>query len=215
MFTKFTLALAMVACLPAQAAVVTALPGSTTYAIPVENYFGAGPKTIAPGITWSSDYASSVYGYENGYVFGDNGDWSAGLSMIGSNDDLAKMTITFDNPVAGVGMFWNFAPDDGSGLSPAVIAVYDTSNNLIESHTLTDIVGTGTNQGKFYAFLENTASISYMTMQGAFIGGANLEVLSAPTGVVPEPATYALALAGLGVAGVVARRGRRQHHSAA
>jgi len=205
---KFTLALALAAAasLPAQAAVVTALPGSTTYAIPVENYFGVGPKTIAPGITWSSDYASSVYGFENGYAFNDNGFWATGLSMIGSNADLAKMTITFDNPVAGVGMFWNFASFAGSGYAPAVIAVYDTSNNLIESHTLTDIVGTGTNQGKFYAFLENTASISYMTMQGAFIGGANLEVLSTPTGVVPEPSTYALALAGLGVAALASRR---------
>ena len=45
-----------------------------------------------------------------------------------------------------------------------------------------------------------------MTMQGAFIGGANLEVLSTPTGVVPEPSTYALALAGLGVAALASRR---------
>ena len=41
----------------AGATVVTSIPGGTVYTMPVLQYFGPGPQTVAPGIVWSSTNA--------------------------------------------------------------------------------------------------------------------------------------------------------------
>ena len=193
-------ALALAASFSAHAVSVTSLAGSTTYAFPALNVFGAGPETVAPGITWSSEYDYSVFGWTNGYGFGGNGSWY-NLSMIGSNDPTSTMRIDFASAVSGVGAFLNYAAGYGD---PAVIAVYDSSDALIESYTLSFSTDGGSNTGEFHGFQESSANISYMTLSGSYIGAANLEVVQAPA--VPEPETYALMLGGLGALAFVARR---------
>lgn len=44
-----------------------------------------------------------------------------------------------------------------------------------------------------------------------FAGGGSVDMMQSPIGVIPEPKTYALFLAGLGLLGFMARR-REQHH---
>ena len=194
---KLTLAvLCALAGTAAQAAPVTSLPGATVLVMPALNYFGTGPQNLAPGVDWSSAYSDSVFGYNGGYGFGDNGAWS-GLTMAGTNDEGSTMTLTFSQAVAGVGAFFNYSPFH---FGPATIAVYDATHTLIESTALT-FTTDGQNQGEFHGFLENTATISYFTMTGAYIGATDFAVQA-----VPEPGTYAMLLAGLGLLGVAARR---------
>ena len=195
---KLTLAvLCAVAGLSVQAAEVTALPGGVVLPMPLINAFGAGPQNLAPGVDWSSANNGSVYGYSGSYGFADNGGWS-GLTMAGTNDRGSTMMLAFSQAVSGVGAFLNYAP---LYYGPATIAVYDATHTLIESTTLTFSTNGSQNQGEFHGFLENSPSISYFTMTGAYIGAANFTVQA-----VPEPETYAMLLAGLGLLGVAARR---------
>lgn len=193
-------AVVLAASFSAHAVPVTALPGSTTYAFPASNIFGAGPQTVAPGITWSSASGSSVYGYTGSYGFAGNGSWN-NLPMIGTNSASATMRIDFASAVSGVGAFMNYAPGQGN---PAVIAVYGAGNALLESYSLNFSTGGGNNAGEFHGFLEGSSNIAYMTLTGSYIGAANLQVVQAAP--VPEPETYALMLGGLGALGFVARR---------
>ena len=199
---------AVLAGASAQAVPVTSLPGSTTYSFPVENYFGAGPRTVAPGITWTAATgASSVFGFTGGYAFDSNGQWS-GLSMIGTNDGtgIIAMTLTFNDAVQGVGAFLNWARRVNGDpiVVPPVIAVYDAANAPLESYTLTFSTGGGANSGEFHGFQRGSSDIKSITFSGSFIGAADLQVLS--TAPVPEPETYALMLGGLAALGAVVRR---------
>ncbi|WP_229211305.1 MULTISPECIES: FxDxF family PEP-CTERM protein [unclassified Duganella] len=165
--------------------------------MPALNYFGPGPQTLAPGVDWSSANSNAVFGYNGGYGFNDNGFWS-GLTMAGTNDGGSSMTLAFSQAVRGVGAFFNYVPVP---FGPAVISAYDAHSNLIESTSLTFTTNGGLNQGEFHGFLESTPSISYVTMTGAYIGATDFTVVA-----VPEPETYGMLLAGLGLLGVAARR---------
>ena len=189
-----------------QAAPVTSLVGSTLYAFPNDNSFSAGPKVVALGITWTAENNNSVFGYNAGYGFQTNGNWGTGLSMIGTNSQNTSMTLSFDTAVSGVGAFLNWSRfSDGTpdGDLP-IISIYDAAHTLLESYTLTFATGGGNNSGEFHGFLRGTADIASITFDGGFIGAANLEVVTAPA--IPEPSTYALMIAGLGVVGFIARR---------
>jgi hypothetical protein len=207
-------AAALVAASAAHAVPVVALAGSTTYGVPEVNLFTTGPETMAPGITWTANGGAAhaaVFGYTGGYGFAVNGTWAAGLPMIGSDSPTFGMRIDFAAPVAGVGAYLNYAPKEGD---PAVISIFDSTNALLESYTLSFLVDTsqvglnttkaGYNLGEFHGFLQSTNNISYMTLSGSYIGAANLETVS--VAAVPEPETYALMMAGLGVMAWVARR---------
>jgi hypothetical protein len=173
----------------------------------VNEYYGPGPQSVAPGITWTSTNATnqsgSVFGYTYGYGFGANGYWDSALDMIGLNDSYAvygvtdTMTIAFSSPVSAVGGFLNYVP---GGSTPTTIAVYNSSHALIESYNLTFLTGGGTDTGEFYGFQEGSADISYFTMTDNYIGLTDLTVGAA----IPEPAP--MAVLGLGLLGFGALR---------
>lgn len=205
-FRPITAAAAVLVSLSAQAVDVTALPGSTVYSFPVENYSGTGPRPVAPGITWTSQ-GDAVFGNSAGSNFLSNGSWDAGLPMIGTDSDAGTMTLTFHTAVVGVGAYLNWArnPDGSPFGDAAVLSAYDATNTLLESYTLTFDTGGADNSGEFHGFLRSSAEIKSLTFGGAYIGAKNLEVVTA---AVPEPQTYGLMLAGLVVVGAIARRRR-------
>ena len=189
----------------AKAGLITSLPGGTAVPMPNVNYEGSGPQTLAPGITWSSTFPVSPYGWTAGYGFGNNGAWDASIGpMAGLNTQLGSMTFAFATPQLAVGGFINYVPNH-NGVTTATIAVYNSSHGLIESYNVTFNVPGGSSaidQGEFLGFQEATTDISYFTLTNDSIGLTDLTVatsLSAPSST-PEPAT--LALLGVGIAGL-------------
>ncbi|WP_295951569.1 PEP-CTERM sorting domain-containing protein [Rhodoferax sp.] len=193
--------LAGAASLPAAATPVTSLVGATQLAMPVKNIFGTGPFSFAPGITWSSNSGDAVFGSTDGYGFDANGDWDYRKTLVATNDSTSSMTFTFDITVSGFGGFLNWAPGSGN----ASIAVYDVNHVLIESVVLGFLTDGSLNSGEFHGFQESGTSIKYFTLTGAYIGGADFAVKA-----VPEPASMALSLLGLGLLGAMSRRKPKQ-----
>ena len=197
-----TLAVATLAAgTPAMAAVVTSLPGGTILAQPAINYSGVGPQTVAPGITWSANTSSALFGATGGYGLNPNGGWTGPFAYIGLNSALGTMTYSFTTPVAGVGGFLSYSALAGS----ATIAAYDATNTLIESHVLS-ISTPAANDGAFFGFLEPTASIAYFTLSDAYVVMRDLTVRAGAPQDSPEPASLALLAAALCGLGLTRRR---------
>lgn len=216
---KKLVAALMLMILQAGASVVTSVPGGTVIPMPAANYFGPGPQTFGPGITWSStnafDGGGSVFGFTPGacpsncYSFLGNGSWVGGLApMAGLNNstdlygDTDTMTFAFATPVGAVGGFLNYVP--GSTYS-TTIAVWDSKGILIENSNLSFLTSGGDDTGAFYGFQESTANISYFTLTDNFIGITNLT--TGPPSAVPEPSS--LLLIGTGLLGVIGSSRRR------
>ena len=196
------LVLTVLLCTTLSGAVVTALPGGTVEAMPEVNYQGAGPQVFDGGITWTSGNGSAVFGYTGTYGFNTNGQWTGTLGpMAGTNSPTQSMTFAFTSPVDAVGGFLNWAPGQGT----AMMAVYDSSSNLLESYTLTFTTTGAADTGAFYGFTSSTANISYFTLSGAYVGLTDLTVGGSE---VPEPASYALV--GISLAGLALLRRKRR-----
>ena len=85
----------------AGASVVMSLPTGAVIPMPAVNYFGSGPQTFGPGITWSSTNAfnggGAVFGYTPGpcpffcYSFLANGNWVGGLPRDGRAERFHRL----------------------------------------------------------------------------------------------------------------------------
>ncbi|MRW88610.1 PEPxxWA-CTERM sorting domain-containing protein [Duganella sp. FT80W] len=70
----------------------------------------------------------------------------------------------------------------------------------------TQIGGTYTGDNTTYTSLLSAAGSYYFLITGTVVGSVGGYAVSLQTSAVPEPATYAMMLAGLGLVGMVARR---------
>lgn len=186
---------------PASAVVVTSLPGGVAVPIPDDVQFDFfGPHTLAPGVTFSAT-SPTTFGLSGLYSFVTNGDW-IGTPMIGLDSASGSFQIAFADPVGGflADLNWTVRSRGNN----ATIAIYNSSNVLLESLTLEsggNLVAPG-----YRGFSRNSADISFVRLSNEFIGVRDITV--AGPAIVPEPASWALLIAGFGLVGAAARRRR-------
>jgi hypothetical protein len=148
----------------------------------------------------------------------DNGTWGTGRSFAGVDGDfeqdgsVASMTFDFgQTSMFKVGGFLNFDPGYSYGdefLSlplPLNIAAYASDGTFLEDHELPIFTGPDSlDDGAFYGIYRAQGDIARFVVTGPYAVIDNLTL--AP---VPEPSTYAMLIAGLGLIGLFARRARR------
>lgn len=155
---------------------------------------------------------------------GDNGQWGGrgnpvdGLvdTPTGSGNFLASAFVTrrgefgfsFANPVFAVGAFMNQFQAIGASNNRLVLIAYDIDGNELESYTQAPNTSPlGSNEGSFYGIRRAAADIYGF---GVADGNLVLDNLTYATAPVPEPSTYALLLAGVGVVGWSVSRNRKK-----
>lgn len=202
-FKFIATALASFAMLPAHAALTNDV--ADLYAPIVadfdmyDGFLTSGPEMVAPGVTFTGDDGSQLGAFIA--ELGSNGLWGAG-STFAASGFIGELRFTFADLTAGAGAFVNHYAD---GVLPfgLVISAYGDNNQIIESHTLSiDTDDFGFNEGQFVGITRASADIRSISFKGNAVVLDNLAVATP----VPEPETYALLLAGLGLIGMAARR---------
>lgn len=195
---------------PAQAAFVTSLVGGTAITMPADNLQTGAPQSFGP-ITFTSDNDDSVFGWTQGYGFGSNGAWFNEAPMAGLNEGsrggaYSVMTFTFDTPTAGVLAQLNWALGTSANNS-ILMRIFDENGAELEPYVNLANNGNTNNfaPNAYYGFQRATADIKSFTLSNGYIGARNFSYIAAANGV-PEPASWALMLAGFGLAGTALRR---------
>lgn len=187
------------------------VPGSYGFDFTYTN----GPIDIGNGVTFSSTVpdlssfgtntsADAAAGY-TAYSFTDNGT-TVHTVTVGLEDTVSTVTLRFAVPVESFGAPINYAIQSNAAVgNDPVISAYDSLGGLIASYDLETTAPIRTPGGvdtfAFRGISSTGALISSFTLSGASIA-AQAQL----TASVPEPATWAILLAGMGAIGLITRR---------
>lgn len=208
------------------------LPGATAINLPAVNYNGAGPQTVGP-ITWTSGSPASLFGWTGTYNFGTNGSWD-NTPLIGLNNGAdpisggySTMTITFANPVSGFLAELNWRLGTTAGNSTIMLARDVNGNVLTHSewapNTDRHYYWPLSNNGNFnvvnpgyFGFTFANPVIKSVEFSNGHVAARNMSFIGpgggggggGGGGTVPEPASWAMLIAGFGLVGAMQRRHR-------
>ncbi|MFQ3594595.1 MAG: PEPxxWA-CTERM sorting domain-containing protein [Sphingomonadaceae bacterium] len=123
-------------------------------------------------------------------------------------EPLPNLTIQFASPVAGVGTQWatNFAGPFGARLT-----AFDSADMLVGSVTRDGLAGGGADGSAIFLGLRSSSvnisrvlfTIDFSTLPNDIFFVNRVLLTSTP---IPEPATWAMLIAGFGMIGCAARR---------
>lgn len=199
-FKPLFLAAALAAALPAHAD-LTGNVGDIDNPVVVDfeaydGFFTEGPEIVSPGITFTTTPGSVLGAYIAD--LGNNGLWGAG-NHFAATGVIGTLHFTFTGGLTkAAGAFLN-----SYNGGPMFIAAYGDNNQVIESHLINvDTAEDSLNEGGFFGIARANADIRSIAFTGVGLVADNLTV----TTPVPEPETYAMMLAGLGLVGFMAKR---------
>ena len=186
-------------------ALIAGSVGSAQAAVLTEDFEGQFPA-------WESNWFGTMSTARNYYCNGaldcdTRGNNPDGLWISDtSGGSGSSADVVFD---AGFGASLTSLKLDVAGYQPTTLQAYDMANVLIFSQEVTLTHGAFTDPGVYATYTINSSNgISHFTFSGGAKGNTSLDNLEAVTGTpaVPEPETYAMMLAGLGLMGYIAKR---------
>jgi hypothetical protein len=204
-FKTLLLATAMAATLPSHAALThnaaDILDPNVVDFSAYDGYETMGPETIAPGVIFTGDMGSVLGAFIAD--LGTNGTWGAG-NYFAAGDFIGELRFTFAvGPTQGAGALVNHYALGNLFPFAVVVSAYGDNNQIIESHTVTvDTDPMSVNDGMFIGIVRPTPDIRSISFKGNYVVVDDFTF----TTPVPEPETYAMMLAGLGLIGFLARR---------
>lgn len=170
-----------------------------------------GSLDLGNGVTLTTPENAIVGQYAQD--LGDNGLWTSFGNEHRDGNFLAsaftnnrgEIGFSFANPVSSVGAFVNQYQVEGSTSNSMLVVAYDINGYVLESFSVsvdTDVFGY--DEGLFVGFQRASADI-----YGFGLVDGTVVIDNVVTAAVPEPGTWGLLAAGLGVIGLVTAR-RRQ-----
>ena len=159
-------------------------------------------NALIPGtynVNMSYTGTDGLYFDYNGWGLGSNG--TASGPSVGINQ---QGTLRFDflgGSVAGVGFLMNYAPSFG----PVSLVAYDAGHNILEQYELNATAPILTNTFQFRGIQMGATNIASFELTSSGNPSPLFQSMTF-TAAVPEPETYAMLLAGLGLMGALARR---------
>lgn len=196
-------ACAMSLTLPAHAALTVNVNDiADAQVIDFENFDGlitTGPETVAPGVSFTGTPGSVLGAFIAD--LGSNGLWGAG-NYFAATDVIGTLHFTFANgPTSAAGALLN-----SYNGGPMIISAFGNDHQIIESHIVdVDTPEDSLNEGTFFGITHPTAEIRAISFTGMGLVADNVTF----TTPIPEPETYAMMLAGLGLLGAMTRRRRK------
>ncbi len=169
-----------------------------------------GPENVGAEVGDTVMFTSSPYAELGAYErdLGNNGLWGATDRFVASDFIAPRGTLTFSFEVgmSGVGAFFN--QFQGTRANNLTLIAYGIDGLALESHNYSlDTDAYGYNEGQFLGIQRTGADIyAFGIADGTFVMDDLTYTSATVTTAVPEPTTWALMLAGLGLVTLSLRR---------